>query len=674
MALCAQTAQKWEILGHLIYPRHHHRAAYIGNSEILVFGGYINSKGILEGDPTSTSEIVNCKTGEVVLGPKMAQPRSVFTFERSSDSDLIVIGGGSDIVERFDIQTRSWTVIGKLTHMRWQHCSAWISDHEIIVIGGYNDKTAEIFDVNTGKSRPIRDFVDYANSLKSIIPNGRVPTFWGYRESGPGSSRSSVSHFYDVVSNSWKEDIDLLVAVAWPFTLTLSNGHSFITGGVYSESPFNCTTATFDISPNGKVALGPKSFLGRQHHGAIEWLPNSILVVGGIGDGVSWLKSTEFNDLNSNKTYEGPDMNAIHAFTQLVSVPTAIGNTAVVISGLARSENTPLIEILKPDCRQEVIGMVQYISTRGSAHATDSTIVLTDTALYQAGAAWLRGRVDVTNPFTMNFGFTLDHGNDHDQPDGGPAGADGVAFVIQNESESPLGESGRGIGYDNMFGGLAVEFDAYQNGAFADPSGSHVAVQTNDGSRLRASHVAPYLKGITYDGIPNFVANGTHYHARVEYDGSVLTVYVGENETLNKPCLTIPINIAEEVGTSSDGRAWLGFTSSTGFSSQYHTLDYASLSSCNPVITSVPVQQPSHEAILRVQPNPATLTSTVILPKHASGTFLIYDVTGAVHTSLYVVDQDTITLPVSDLAPGAYAVRFIPESGSPLQSMLFVGR
>jgi hypothetical protein len=89
-----QTLGPWEILGNLKEARHHHRAAYIGGTKILVMGGYLNSKDILGGKATATTVIIDVETGSVTSGPPMAYARVCFAIEYADDGDIIVFGGG----------------------------------------------------------------------------------------------------------------------------------------------------------------------------------------------------------------------------------------------------------------------------------------------------------------------------------------------------------------------------------------------------------------------------------------------------------------------------------------------------------------------------------------------------------------------------------------------------
>jgi hypothetical protein len=467
------------------------------------------------------------------------------------------------------------------------------------------------------------------------------------------------SFVYNDTTNSWKAELDFNVGVSCPSTCKLQNGNAFAVGGAITESPFYCSKQCFVVTTDGSLLRGPDGFFGRQHHGVVEVAPNVVLVTGGIGDGVSYLSSTELVDLNANTCQRGPEMHVPHAFSQLVAIPYKGRQALVVISGLNQSANTPLIEVIKPECTSQYLVGVSEFAFRGSAKTDANRIFLTDSSLYQAGAAWVKNKVRVASGFDIRFGFTFIKGDDHAQKDGGPEGADGVALVIQNVASTLLGESGRGIGYDMIKHGLAVEFDSYNNAAFLDPSGSHVAIHIGDGSNLRALHKSLYLLAMASEGIPILRADGTKYHARVKYDGTNVSVWLGTNPNTLNAAVSAPVNIATDLSLGADGSAWVGVTSATGFSSEMHTLDYFTIEGCDALVVSV--NEPlSREKELEVYPSPAgdqvTLQFDAALPPGAL--IVIVDVLGnEVGTHQAPADVSSMQLSLRDLPSGTYFVR-----------------
>ena len=57
-------------------------------------------------------------------------------------------------------------------------------------------------------------------------------------------------------------------------------------------------------------------------------------------------------------------------------------------------------------------------------------------------------------------------------------GADGFAFVLQNDARQALGGAGAELGYGGITNSLAVEFDTYFNPELLEPYENHVSVHT----------------------------------------------------------------------------------------------------------------------------------------------------------------------------------------------------
>jgi hypothetical protein len=187
-------------------------------------------------------------------------------------------------------------------------------------------------------------------------------------------------------------------------------------------------------------------------------------------------------------------------------------------------------------------------------------------------------------------------------------GADGFAFVIQNQDALALGRRGSGLGYEGIKNSLAVEFDTFFNEDQFDPYENHVSVHTRGWRQANsANHTNSIASSVE---IPNLADAQPTYHegevlsdgvheARIVYhmnfDESTLTsgkftaspwsvnflenadyaagsqadwgtgmgtlsVYV---DNLFTPIFTTVINVASTLSLDN-GRAWVGFTASTG--------------------------------------------------------------------------------------------------------------
>jgi len=182
---------------------------------------------------------------------------------------------------------------------------------------------------------------------------------------------------------------------------------------------------------------------------------------------------------------------------------------------------------------------------------------------WQRGSAYYFQKQHLSLPggWTTTFRFRLSN-------PGGilNGGADGFAFVIQDDSPSALGSDAGGfMGYSQIARSLAVEFDTWDNPMFDDPNDNHIAVHTRwtlpnyPDSTTRLGQVTPGF--ILKDGNP--------HTATITYDGSgQLSISLDGNHVLT---VTFDHNTYLSILDAS-GFAWIGFTSATGSAWQDHDI------------------------------------------------------------------------------------------------------
>ena len=110
------------------------------------------------------------------------------------------------------------------------------------------------------------------------------------------------------------------------------------------------------------------------------------------------------------------------------------------------------------------------LKLNGNAASAGNNLQLTDAVNYEVGSAYSLQPlvIDADTSFTTHFTFRIA---------GGTAGADGMAFVLQNDTDgsNALGTAGGALGYDGVSNSLAIEFDTYQNGT-TDPNANHIDI------------------------------------------------------------------------------------------------------------------------------------------------------------------------------------------------------
>lgn len=191
----------------------------------------------------------------------------------------------------------------------------------------------------------------------------------------------------------------------------------------------------------------------------------------------------------------------------------------------------------------------------------ENRIRLTPAVVSQAGAAWYtKEKVPVVSGWETVFEFQI-------SDTGSLGGADGIAFVIQNDSVSALGAQGGSIGYRGITHSLAVEFDTYYNQGWSDPDENHISVQSNGINANSTDHT--YSLGVTSP--LSIFENGNVYAVKINYVPGTLNIFLDNN-----PVLTVPVDLGSLLGLPADGKAWIGFTAATG--AQYENQDILSWS------------------------------------------------------------------------------------------------
>jgi hypothetical protein len=228
---------------------------------------------------------------------------------------------------------------------------------------------------------------------------------------------------------------------------------------------------------------------------------------------------------------------------------------------------------------------------------------LTPSLARQSGAVWYARQLNVEEGFDTVFSFRvaspslrcnqMDDAYTHCRSRGG----DGIAFVIQEQDPRALGAGGAGLGYTGIQNSMAVEFDTFYNSELLEPYENHIAVHSRGWRHANnANHSFAFASSVKIADIARDVhivrvayrptlgieaimsgkfassAHTSHFFENADFPNGGMADFgtgVGQLEVyfddLNTPTLVTPINLGTLLKLRH-GRAWVGFTASTGHS------------------------------------------------------------------------------------------------------------
>lgn len=185
---------------------------------------------------------------------------------------------------------------------------------------------------------------------------------------------------------------------------------------------------------------------------------------------------------------------------------------------------------------------------------------LTNASGGQAGGAFLSQAITLQNDASFSTYFTFRMSSPGGFGDGDGVGADGLAFVVQSESNQ-FGGAGGGLGYVGLDNSVGIEFDTYNNGDYDGHNGNHVGIDI-DGD----------LNSVQRYNVGTRMNNGAVWHAWVDYNGAsqVLEVRIAESDSRPGGAnLSHNVDLSAVLGQDD---AYVGFTAATGGAYEIHDI------------------------------------------------------------------------------------------------------
>ena len=263
---------------------------------------------------------------------------------------------------------------------------------------------------------------------------------------------------------------------------------------------------------------------------------------------------------------------------KFLAVVGAMALTLVAMVGVAYAATTSIT-----DFSTVTTGPTGVLTVNPDAAIVGSVLRLTEPATGQSGSAFLTNPRTLTNSasFSTDFSFRI-HTN-------GGGGADGLAFVIQPHN-SEVGSGGGGLGYQNVYNSLAIEFDTWNNGGSDENNDNHVGISLNGNTDAVVQTNLPVV-----NNPEDYLDGGEVWYAWVDYDGVNEIVEVRISSTAGRPSSPTAalgnLNLQALLGVGNDPYA--GFTAATGNSSSAHDIHTWNFSDTllNPVDTNTTITE-----------------------------------------------------------------------------------
>ena len=180
---------------------------------------------------------------------------------------------------------------------------------------------------------------------------------------------------------------------------------------------------------------------------------------------------------------------------------------------------------------------------------------LTAETTNQMGSIWYEELIDLNEAFELQF--TMNFGDLNNEP-GEIPGADGMMFVLQNESSTALGNAGIGMGYGNLTPSLGIEFDTFHNKGIGDMYEDHIAIHIN--GNVNHNNTNSLAGPVLANEVTQEIEDGLNHAITIRWNPSTFQVDVYFDCQFR---LGTTINLIDDV-FGGESEVWWGFTASTG--------------------------------------------------------------------------------------------------------------
>ena len=222
-----------------------------------------------------------------------------------ADGRVLVAGGyNNDTAELYDPASGTWTTTGSLHTAREYHTATLLPNGMVLVTGGWYAwpsialSSAELYDPASGTWTPANALNTAARCehTATLLPNGKVVVAGGRGNSGAWAS----AELYDAASGTWTATCSLNTGRIQHAATLLPNGRVLVAGGYYYNGSDWATLSSAEFyDPASGIWTTTDSLNNARGSHTMTLLPSGkVLVAGGVGSSGT-LASAELFDLAS---------------------------------------------------------------------------------------------------------------------------------------------------------------------------------------------------------------------------------------------------------------------------------------------------------------------------------------------------------------------------------------
>jgi hypothetical protein len=316
-------------------------AVLLGNGKVLIAGGY-NCDANGNCASLNSAEIYDPGSSAFSSAGNMTTDRYGHTMTLLANGRVLIAGGEScssstscsalNTAELYDPIAGTFTPTGSLNSARFNASAAVLSAGQVLIAGGFNGSTypatAELYDPVAGTFGVTRSLnIPRANATASWLENSGdiVLIAGGSTCSSPGCPTASAEYY----QNGYFYSLGHMTVSRLNQTATLlTNGQLFLAGGFDSCASSCVSDATSELYNPQTFSFAPSQALttGRSGHTATLLTDGSVLLVGGINNGVTLASTDSYQP--SNLTL--PQLASITITPS--SSPVVIGSTLSLVA------------------------------------------------------------------------------------------------------------------------------------------------------------------------------------------------------------------------------------------------------------------------------------------------------------------------------------------------------